>query len=222
MTGWSELVITESDNILFYSFRLLCLYWILLSSQTRGQSSINDWSTQRGVLSSIRIQHAWQDHRTAKHLSRFTRQRVKYLVEKRATNQCKTMENRQCYCLRKQLLRKFSDKSNLCGGGNLHKFWLLFFQRISPFAMLAYISTVISAENPEQLKRFATNFEFLKKLFDEEGQSTENWNIIGRMTCAKIESRNGYANCQSKDWEIPDNPLTCGIILFSSDWLSYY
>lgn len=40
--------------------------------------------------------------------------------------------------------------------------------------MLAYVPTVISAENPEQLKRFATIFEFLKKLFDEEGQSTEN------------------------------------------------
>ena len=40
--------------------------------------------------------------------------------------------------------------------------------------MLAYVSTVISAENPEPLKRFATIFEFLKKLFDEEGQSTEN------------------------------------------------
>ena len=129
VTGWSELVITESDNILFYSFRLLCLYRILLSSQTRGQSSINDWSTQRGVLSSIRIQHAWQDHRTAKHLSRFTRQRVKYLVEKRATNHCKTMENRQCYCLRKQLLRKFSDKSNLCGSGNLHKFLIIIFSK---------------------------------------------------------------------------------------------
>lgn len=88
--------------------------------------------------------------------------------------------------------------------------------------MLAYVSTVISTENSEQLKRLPTIFEFLKKLFDEEGQSTENWNIIGRVTCAKIESRNGYANCQSKDWEIPDNPLTCGIILFSSDWLSYF
>lgn len=128
MTGWSELVITESDNIfLTYSFRLLCLYRILRSSQRWGQSSVNDWSTQRGVLSSIRIQHVWQDHRTAKHLSRFTWQRVKYLVEKRATNQRKTMENRQCYCLRKQLLRKFSDKSNLCGSGNLHKCLIIIF-----------------------------------------------------------------------------------------------
>ena len=39
--------------------------------------------------------------------------------------------------------------------------------------MLAYVSTVISTENSEQLKRLPTIFEFLKKLFDEEGQSTE-------------------------------------------------
>lgn len=113
--------------------------------------------------------------------------------------------------------------SQTCAAVGIYtNFWLLFFQRISPFAMLAYVSTVISTENSEQLKRLLTIFEFLKKFFDEEGQSTENWNIIGRVTCAKIESRNGYANCQSKDWEIPDNPLTCGIILFSSDWLSYF
>lgn len=65
--------------------------------------------------------------------------------------------------------------SQTCAAVGIYtNFLLLVFQRISPFAMLAYVPTVISLENPEQLKRFATIFEFLKKLFDDEGQSTEN------------------------------------------------
>ena len=55
--------------------------------------------------------------------------------------------------------------SQTCAAVGIYtNFLLLVFQRISPFAMLAYVPTVISLENPEQLLKVCDNLRVFKKI----------------------------------------------------------